>query len=68
MMVMQAEHLMLKVWEAYCNTDEFKNSLEWAVRLNYDDGQPISDLNRENHAKGAMWLAFTKGFEVRYGS
>ena len=55
---------MMKAWNEWCETDEFKNALRWAVETKYDDGRPISDIQREEHAKGSMWLAFTKGMEV----
>jgi hypothetical protein len=55
------DHPMMKAWNEYCATDEFKNALRWAVAAKYDDGRPISDMAREQHAKGAMWLSFTKG-------
>lgn len=55
---------MMKAWKSFCETDEFKNALRWAVEMKYDDGRPISDIQREQHAKGAMWLAFTKGMEI----
>ena len=51
---------MKVAWDKWCETDEFKNALEWAVRTKYDDGRPITDINREQHAKGSMWLAFTR--------
>lgn len=63
------DHPMKKAWDEWCDTDEFKNALRWAVETKYDDGRPVSDINREQHAKGAMWLAFTKGMmEAEYGT
>lgn len=58
-----ADHPMMKAWKDFESTDEFKNALEWAVRMQYADGRPIPDIQREQHAKGSMWLAFTKGME-----
>ena len=58
------DHPLMKAWTSFCETDEFKNALRWAVALKYDDGRPISEIQREQHAKGAMWLAFTKGIEM----
>lgn len=52
-------------WNSFCATDEFKNALRWAVETKYDDGRPIDDFCREEHAKGAMWIAFTKGMTVQ---
>lgn len=57
------DHPMMKAWNLFCATDEFKNALRWAVETKYDDGRPISDIQREQHAKGAMWLAFTAGIQ-----
>jgi hypothetical protein len=64
MTALPADHRMMKAWNAWQETDEFKNALKWAVAMNYDDGRPITDITREQHAKGSMWLAFTKGMEV----
>lgn len=58
------DHPMMKAWNEFCATDEFKNALHWAVAIKYDDGRPIDDIQREQHAKGSMWLAFTKGMEM----
>lgn len=63
-MALSNDHPMMKAWNEWCETDEFKNALRWAVETKYDDGRPISDIQREEHAKGSMWLAFTKGMEV----
>lgn len=58
---------MMKAWNEFQATDEFVNALRWSVETKYDDGRPIDDIQREQHAKGAMWLAFTftRGMEVR---
>lgn len=58
------DHPMMKAWDAFCDTDEFKTALWWSVKTTYDDGRPVNDVQREQHCKGAMWLAFTKGMEV----
>jgi len=55
---------MKRAWDQWCETDEAKNALRWAVELKYEDGRKVPDLQREQHCKGAMWLAFTKGMEV----
>ncbi len=65
---LSSDHPMMKAWNEFQETDEFKNALRWAVETKYDDGRPISDIQREQHAKGSMWLAFTKGMECRQGS
>lgn len=59
---------MMKAWDKYCATDEFKSALRWAVETKYDDGRLVDDIQREQHAKGAMWLSFTKGMECRENS
>jgi len=62
-MKLSDDHPMMKAWNIFCETDEFKNALHWAVKTKYDDGRFIDDIQREQHAKGSMWLAFTKGME-----
>ena len=62
-MALPSDHPMMKAWDEWCTTEEFKNALAWALRTEYDDGRPVPALYREWHAKGAMWLAFTKGME-----
>lgn len=57
-------HPMKKAWNAFQETDEFKNALKWSVAMRYDDGRSIDDLQREQHVKGGLWLAFTKGMEA----
>lgn len=61
--VLPSDHPMMKAWNEFQETDEFKNALKWAIATKYDDGRPINDIQREQHAKGSMWLAFTKGME-----
>jgi len=63
-MALPDDHPMMKAWNAWCSTDEFKNSLMWATKTHYDDGRPIGEIQIEQHAKGAMWLAFIKGMEI----
>ncbi len=57
------DHPMMKAWNDFQETDEFKNALRWAIETKYDDGRIIDDIQREQHAKGSMWLAFTKALE-----
>ncbi len=57
------DHPMMKAWNEFQGTEEFKNALRWAVALKYEDGREITDIYREQHAKGSMWLAFTKALE-----
>jgi len=56
---------MMKAWKEFCETDEFKTALMWALKTTYDDGRLVPSFQVEQHAKGAMWLAFTKGMEAR---
>lgn len=58
-----AADLWMAAWKKFEATDEFENALQWATRTHYEDGRPILDADREQHAKGAMWLAFTKGMQ-----
>ena len=62
-MPLSADHPMMKAWKEWEATDEFKTALMWSVKTKYDDGREINPIQIEQHAKGAMWLAFTKGFE-----
>ncbi len=63
-MALPSDHRFMVAWKAFQETDEFKNALMWATRTKYDDGRDIDPLQQEQHAKGSMWLAFTKGMEV----
>jgi len=65
MQALPSDHPLMVAWNSFCATDEFKNALRWAVETKYDDGRPIDDFCREEHAKGAMWIAFTKGMTVQ---
>lgn len=66
---------LMKAWEAYQATDDFKNSLIWATAQRYTDAgrnftvdepaNQISDLQREQHAKGSLWAAFVQGFNSK---
>lgn len=65
-----ADHPLMKAWTAYQKNDEFKNSLMWATVTDYrqagvdrpDGLHAISDVAREQHATGAMWASFERGF------
>jgi hypothetical protein len=61
------DHYIMVAWNKWCASDEFKTALMWAVRTKYDDGREINPIQIEQHAKGAMWLAFTKGMEALAG-
>jgi hypothetical protein len=69
---------LMKAWTAYQETDDFKNSLIWATVTRYTDAgnqhfdvnepaNQISDLQREQHAKGSLWAAFMQGFAAAGG-
>lgn len=60
--VLSEDHPMMMAWEVFSQTEEFANALKWAVAMKYDDERIIADEHRTEHAKGAMWLAFTKGW------
>ena len=62
---LSADHPLMKAWNEFCSTDEFKSALRWAVETKYDDGRTINPIQIERHAKGAMWLAFTKGMMAK---
>ena len=63
-MALPKDHPMMVAWDKWCETDEFKNALRWCFRTTYDDGRAIDPLRVEEHAKGSLWLAFTKGMEA----
>lgn len=44
-----ADHPMMKAWEKYKQTEEYRNSFKWAADL--------------EHRPGSMWAAFVAGFE-----
>ncbi len=56
---------MMVAWKAFQETDEFINALMWCTKATYDDGRKIDPLQIEQHAKGSLWLAFTKGMDVK---
>ncbi len=58
---LSSDHPLMKAWNEFCGTDEFMNALKWSCATKYDDGRPISDIQREQHVKGGLWIAFTKG-------
>lgn len=68
-----ADSPLMVAWEAYKETDDFKNSLMWATVTRYTDtgsrnfaydepANQISNVQREQHAKGSLWAAFMAGF------
>ena len=45
-----ADHPMMKAWETYRKTEDFRNSVKWAADV--------------EHRTGSMWAAFVAGFEA----
>jgi len=64
MQPLSSNHPLMIAWNSFCSTEEFKNALRWATETHYEDGRPILDEFRQEHAKGALWLAFTRGMEI----
>jgi hypothetical protein len=64
-MALPKDHPLLIAWDEFCATDEFKNALAWAISTKYNDGRFISESQREEHGRGAMWLSFIKGTETK---
>lgn len=48
-----ADHPVMKAWDSYKQTDEYRNSFKWA-----------SDVQ---HRSGSMWAAFVAGYEAATG-
>lgn len=40
----------MKAWETFTASEEYKNAFQWAAR--------------DEHRKGALWVAFLTGFEA----
>lgn len=57
-------HPFMVAWKEYTASPEFANSMKWALSQKYDDGREISAEMHNSHVEGALWLAFTKGFEL----
>lgn len=67
------DHPLMKAWDAYQETDGFKNSLYWATTatiMTKERAQELgvppeqnqaSGVQREQYAKGSMWAAFVAG-------
>jgi hypothetical protein len=65
---------LMRAWEKYQATDDFKNSLYWATTETVmrkeraaEQGVPpeaniASGVQREQYAKGSLWAAFVAGF------
>jgi hypothetical protein len=65
---------LMKAWNAYQETEDFKNSFAW-VTVNQRQQQtrtpsganPVTDEHRDRWAQGSMWAAFMAGFEAAGG-
>jgi hypothetical protein len=65
-----------KAWEAYRESEDFRNSFNWATRLNsYDHDRAVdgsinraTDGQRGEWVKGSLWDAFTAGFHAAGGN
>lgn len=47
------DHPLMLAWEKYLASDEYSNSFKWA--------------GKEEHRKGSIWAAFTKGWLAAKG-
>ena len=56
------DHPLKVAFDKWSETDEFKNALHWCYRTKYADGRAIDPIQIEQHAKGSMWLAFTRSY------
>jgi hypothetical protein len=66
-----ADSPLMKAWNAYQETDDFKNSLIWATAETYaqagahraeEPDRQFTGIQREQFAKGSLWAAFMQGF------
>ncbi len=63
---------LAKAWAAYQETEDFRNSFNWATRLlAYDNQQGpngnevrATDVQRGQWVKGSLWAAFMAGFNA----
>lgn len=68
------DHPLMLAWVYYMNTDDFKNSLMWAAVTKYSQAgrivpnDEINSVQREEHAKGSLWAAFTAGFTAGFNA
>lgn len=70
---------LMKAWNAYQETDDFKDSLYWASTDTVmrqeraqelgvqPDANVANSIQKEEHVKGALWAAFLRGFEAAGG-
>ena len=48
-------------WTAYKATDDYANTLKWAL-------WPHNDERKQQYVEGSLWAAFIEGFEAGVGS
>lgn len=66
---------LMKAWNAYQASDDFKNSLKWVTIEQRKELKPpddptanaVTDENRDGWAQGSMWAAFLAGFAAAGG-
>lgn len=68
-----ADHPLMIAWTAYQQTDDFKNTKQWATRnIVITTAETAPEANRvnpeeerERRAQGSLWAAFMAGFNAR---
>jgi len=72
------DHPLMQAWEKYKASEDFKNSLGWAMQIApmVQAGDPDGEAKRrfelmpreqrEQHVIGSLWAAFSAGFDGRY--
>lgn len=66
---------LMKAWESYKKTEDFKTSLKWVTEEQRKPLMPptdptangVSDFHRDQWAQGSMWAAFMAGFKAAGG-
>lgn len=64
---------LMKAWRVHQETEEFKNSFNWATRVVSCDQGPNGDAKRatdgerSNWVKGSLWACFMAGFAAAGG-
>jgi hypothetical protein len=67
---------LMKAWEAYKLTDDYRNSLHWALRLapHAQAGSPeqltreekiMPHATRKQNIEGSLWASFYAGFNAK---
>ena len=65
-----ADSPLMKAWEAYRETEDYKNSWNWATRQHGLENGPngdrtrATDVQRGEWVKGALWASFVQGFQM----